>query len=141
MKCPTKVNYAGSMRNILNHQETLCWSCVNALKRCPWSISFEPVVGWDAVPTKVKAASSKYEASFFVRDCPMFEADSPEEYGDEDSLATRDWTLAEVERAIALHRKGRTYEEIGRILGKSERSVKAKMCQWYEEAFEAQKAE
>ena len=58
--------------------ETLCWSCQRAVKECPWSANFEPVDGWDAIETKVMGP---YDAipSFFVKACPLYEPDPPEQ--------------------------------------------------------------
>ncbi len=53
--------------NVLGKQETLCWSCKKSKGHCTWSSSLTPVKGWDA---------QKTPASFFVRDCPLFEEDA-----------------------------------------------------------------
>lgn len=57
-------------------KSSLCWDCANACRKCPWSRDFKPVPGWEATPTKVYQAEGKYEDSFFVHSCPMFEKDN-----------------------------------------------------------------
>ena len=53
---------------------TLCWSCQRAVKECPWSANFEPVDGWDAVPTKIMGPVGPIP-SFHVKSCPLYEPD------------------------------------------------------------------
>ena len=60
------------------HLETLCWDCKRADKMCPWSINFEPVPGWDAIPTKIMAPYGTIP-SYHVRRCPLFIPDEEEE--------------------------------------------------------------
>lgn len=62
---------------------TLCWRCKNAVPKrrrdeyvrgCEWSISHEPVEGWEAIPTMLKNAHVRANAnSFVVIRCPKFE--------------------------------------------------------------------
>ena len=61
---------------------TLCLYCENAVpnprtgKGCPWSIDFEPVPGWDAIPVVVAAHNKKADCnSFCVISCPRFSAE------------------------------------------------------------------
>ena len=59
---------------------TLCWRCANACGKCSWSANFQPVKGWRARKTIIKA--DKYEqwhkeiSSYIVYDCPLFEDDT-----------------------------------------------------------------
>ena len=55
--------------------KTLCWDCEWAAGKdgkCPWASRFEPVPGWNAIPTKVRTTERLVE-SFDVYDCPLFE--------------------------------------------------------------------
>ena len=56
-------------------KETLCWTCKNACGKCSWSKGFEPVDGWDAIPTKIKVSieTNEYTDSYFVKNCPLYE--------------------------------------------------------------------
>ncbi len=62
------------MTNILGKQDTLCWHCARAIKKCPWNRRFKPVEGWDAVPTDLNRTPS-----YFVRDCPLFKREAERE--------------------------------------------------------------
>lgn len=55
-----------------NHPENLCWNCKHAVpncddRGCSWSISAEPVAGWDAEP------SGHIEDGYYIKHCPLFE--------------------------------------------------------------------
>ncbi len=120
------------MKEVKNHQQTLCWRCRNALKKCPWSIRFEPVEGWDAVSTRLQTASNaSCRDSFLVKACPMFEAETPRKpihkptTKRKPSLPKR-WTAKETSKAIALAEKGTPYKEIAAVLGRTACSVYAK---------------
>ena len=55
--------------------KTLCWECEWAGgkdKKCPWACKFEPVPGWEAVPTKIQT-TDRIVDSFDVYACPLFE--------------------------------------------------------------------
>lgn len=49
-----------------------CWDCANACGGCEWSARFEPVPGWDAIPTTRTVSGKFVEKSFSVRACPKF---------------------------------------------------------------------
>ena len=53
--------------------KTLCWECSRVYKGrgCCWSDRFEPVPGWEAVPT-VKSSGRYKTDSYNVRRCPLF---------------------------------------------------------------------
>lgn len=58
--------------------QTLCWDCQKALGECSWSDNFQPVKGWDAVPTEIKTSVGNIVPtinSYYVRSCPLFELD------------------------------------------------------------------
>ena len=46
--------------------EQLCWSCQNAVKKCPWIANFIPVKGWVAEPDR---------NGYKIYDCPLFKPD------------------------------------------------------------------
>lgn len=50
---------------------SLCWNCGKATggSDCPWANRFEPVEGWTATPTIIKADRN---ASFMVHQCPLY---------------------------------------------------------------------
>ena len=50
---------------------TLCWNCENALGKCSWSKSFEPVPGWTAQETIIEG-NRKMIPSYLVISCPEF---------------------------------------------------------------------
>jgi hypothetical protein len=60
-------------------RESLCWTCANSVpnheegRGCSWSINFQPVDGWTATPTKLRAARNGPPVdSFCVMACPKF---------------------------------------------------------------------
>lgn len=53
-------------------EQTLCWECKNACGGCSWSKNFEPVAGWNALPTTLKSCSGRIEQSYLVRSCPKY---------------------------------------------------------------------
>ena len=58
-------------------QETLCFKCANAYKKCSWSAAFIPVEGWTATPTIKRMGKKEKEVpSYLVTECPLFRADS-----------------------------------------------------------------
>jgi len=61
------------------HAHTLCWDCRRAAgpAMCSWALWGEPVPGWTATPTVLRATESETE-SYLVTDCPMFRADRKE---------------------------------------------------------------
>lgn len=61
-----------------NKPETLCFRCDNSCGKCSWSARFFPVEGWTATPTKIGTnCKIKWLPSYFVTDCPKFQADKP----------------------------------------------------------------
>lgn len=64
--------------------KTLCWTCRKAYGKCSWTevdytkkgwpIRFEPVNGWNAIPTK----NEKY-TSVLVVSCPEYDPDDRKE--------------------------------------------------------------
>lgn len=58
------------------NEETLCFSCENALCNCTWSQRFKPVPGWVATPTVIKRGEEPIH-SFHVHQCPMYKPDQP----------------------------------------------------------------
>lgn len=58
-------------------KDTLCFSCQNAVPNkekclgCPWSESFEPVEGWNAMPTTLSESDGIID-SYLVLECPMY---------------------------------------------------------------------
>lgn len=59
---------------------TLCWKCRKATNpkgsNCEWAGKFQPVKGWEAIPTRLKAKGKGYISSYQVVKCPKFEADN-----------------------------------------------------------------
>lgn len=56
-------------------RQTLCWECMKACGKCPWSDgSFTPVDGWTATPTKIKN-DDVITDSYLVKKCPLFISD------------------------------------------------------------------
>lgn len=51
---------------------SICNHCNNSMARCPWSTSFSPVPGWDAVPVKILDHKPPHDDSFLVINCPMY---------------------------------------------------------------------
>lgn len=66
--------YCSAIANSVKAKDTLCWSCEKCTggSDCPWANRFEPVEGWDAVPTKIKMTPEKESDSFKVLSCPLF---------------------------------------------------------------------
>lgn len=58
-------------------EETLCFSCKNAVGWCVWSARFEAVPGWDAIKTQIKGNQDNVIQSYLVRHCPLYEPDDP----------------------------------------------------------------
>lgn len=57
-------------------QPTKCWECEWAAGKngkCPWATKFEPVPGWEAIPTKLLVSGRQKIDSFIVVECPEFE--------------------------------------------------------------------
>ena len=55
-----------------------CWECEHAVpdsegtRGCPWSRSFSPVPGWDAIKTQPEGSADEKDASYKIIRCPMF---------------------------------------------------------------------
>ena len=81
----------GNQKNpwdFINAKLTLCWSCQNACGGCSWSeydpktgkIKFEPVPGWEAIPTKISMQGRVEKiGSYRVIKCPLYVPDPPRE--------------------------------------------------------------
>lgn len=54
-----------------NNNYTKCWTCKNACGGCSWSRDFQPVPGWNAVPT-FHPSNVGNENSFHVISCPEY---------------------------------------------------------------------
>lgn len=81
--------------NKYEHLSTLCWCCANATNDgCEWSADFEPVPGWEAIPTKINSKvliqlpngqlknKDRLVDSFKVIKCPKFIEDiDPKQLG------------------------------------------------------------
>ena len=61
-------------------KDTLCWHCAKCTGHCCWSSHFQPVKGWDAIPTKIRTrdflGNLNVIESFKVIKCPEFENDA-----------------------------------------------------------------
>lgn len=57
-----------------NEIEQPCWKCTKSAGGCSWSRRFEPVEGWDAMPTSVNRVSPN--PTFVIRQCPEFDLDT-----------------------------------------------------------------
>jgi len=54
-------------------QHQLCTSCARAVGFCSWSKRLEPVEGWDATPTNIKAVSNNTAyTSYRIKACPLY---------------------------------------------------------------------
>ena len=79
--CSYKCSNAGDGKSNPNVSETLCWTCkhaTNAYYICPWSAHGEPVPGWKAKATKLKALKGKGNLeiqSYIIMKCPLYEKD------------------------------------------------------------------
>ena len=60
---------------VRNKKPTLCWTCKRYYKKCSWSKKFRPVVGWKAIPTKLKTEPNVYIGSYLVIECPKYIGD------------------------------------------------------------------
>ena len=62
-------------RSTANYKDTLkyslCWTCRNACGGCSWSRDFQPVKGWEAVPT-YHISNGEHANSFHVYKCPLY---------------------------------------------------------------------
>lgn len=115
--------------------ETLCWKCEWASandKKCPWATSFEPVPGWDAKPTKVKAdkqSQHEYVDSFDVYECPLFEllGELKRRNAEKEKTAEQrifcHCTQEHVEKIKRLRGEGKTYQQIADEIGFAVRTV------------------
>lgn len=60
--------------------ETLCWRCRRpGTGTCSWDKSLTPVCGWDAVAVPWREAPGKYQMTWHVNGCPLF--DPEPDYG------------------------------------------------------------
>lgn len=69
------------MKNWNVKPESLCFLCANSKGGCSWSDRFEPVEGWKATKTVIHPnITSGRVDSYFVEDCPLFQADPPKQF-------------------------------------------------------------
>lgn len=101
-----------------------CWSCKKYAGGCSWTRKFEPIPGWDAVPT-VKSGSCrgngvKYAAieTYEIRHCPEYEDDGT----DNAPLKLQDWDEL---RRMTLYRAGMSDQEIALKMGKSREAIQS----------------
>lgn len=60
----------------------ICFDCKNSVPDdrghgCPWSRKFEPVEGWTAKKVKQCIGNGKYDETYHITACPMFDRDRP----------------------------------------------------------------
>ena len=60
-------------KNVTGKREQLCCTCNKACGGCSWSKRFEPVAGWDAVPTVIRQSRCPDVHSFSIMKCPEYE--------------------------------------------------------------------
>lgn len=101
-----------------------CWSCTKYAGGCSWTRKFEPIPGWDAVPT-VKSGSCrgngvKYAPieTYDIRYCPEYEDDGT----DNAPLKLQDWDEI---RRMTLYRAGMSDQEIALKMGKSREAIQS----------------
>ena len=74
-----KIRPERSTRRTSKAWGTLCWSCGRPLdpRSCPWMDRFEPVNGWDAMPTVLQMTGNEGRAvaSYKVRGFPLLNAE------------------------------------------------------------------
>lgn len=54
-------------------EKTICWECKKALGKCNWSKNFQPVEGWEIIPTQIQVQNGLMQDSCIVLSCPLFE--------------------------------------------------------------------
>ena len=56
---------------------TICWDCQNACGGCSWSKyrMFQPVKGWEVIPTDIHIGNGVRVQSYVVLKCPQFKPD------------------------------------------------------------------
>lgn len=87
----------------------LCWTCRKACGGCSWSergadgkVKFEPVPGWNAVPTRRSRDGKTVMESYCIKACPEYEPDPPRmrrtmaEYGRVRGLTKAGFTLRQI---------------------------------------------
>ena len=119
----------------MTKRETLCWQCEWATgkdKKCLWATKFEPVEGWTAIPTKVRADKfSRHTVidSFIVCDCPLFELMEEIKRRNEEKKNVKKrkkyskYKPTDYDKISELRNVGKTYKEIAEILGVSDKSI------------------
>jgi hypothetical protein len=55
------------------YKEQPCCTCSKAIGGCAWADRFEPVAGWDAVPTIIRQEKGRDMDSFAILRCPDYE--------------------------------------------------------------------
>lgn len=60
------------------HRANICFDCKHAVPDnrghgCEWSRKFEPVPGWTATPTVLRAGSCESVRTWQISACPKFE--------------------------------------------------------------------
>lgn len=56
--------------------QTICWGCQRATGGCSWADhGQQPVDGWKAIKTRLRAKTDEYTTSYIVLECPLFIAD------------------------------------------------------------------
>lgn len=50
-----------------------CCTCCKAIGGCSWSRDFEPVKGWEAIPTIIHQSNSADIHSYAILQCPEYE--------------------------------------------------------------------
>lgn len=55
------------------YTEQPCYTCAKFCGGCAWSERFEPVEGWEAIPTVIKQQWGREIPSFAILHCPQYE--------------------------------------------------------------------
>lgn len=78
--CRAKYQSSTRTTDYCKQDETICWTCQNALGGCSWSKTFKPVEGWKAERKDIKNRTGKmttYTESYKVISCPEYIEDEP----------------------------------------------------------------
>ena len=116
---PNQTTKTGKGSRGERERPTLCWTCQNACGGCSWSTRLEPVKGWTAQKTTIRANKTGQERvpTYLVIKCPEHVKDKRE------NATQPKPTKYDRERMLSMFARGFSRREIAKSFGVDERTI------------------
>lgn len=98
----------------------ICINCKNSSGFCAWSANLKPVEGWTAKPIKKRTSDGKTVDSYYITDCPKFEAEQRPKNN-------KEWTCQETVLLKQMLKQKIRHKKIAEVLNRPLNTVEHKI--------------